>query len=147
MNGDEYEELVRRYVDEVWNEGVLDTVDDLFADAWIVHSSSYEHVEDAADLKRHVRSARAAFPDLEMAVEFTVAEDDMVATGIRIAGTHEGDLRGIDPTGERVDVSGIMAHRFEDGVIVESWIDWDSLTLLQQIGAVPEELRPAVGPG
>lgn len=146
MNEQEEKAVVRRYIEDVWNDGDLDAIEELFADAWTVHSSSHEHVEDIGDLERHVRTARSAFPDLEMDVEFEIAEDDMVATAITISGTHEGDLMGIEPSGEAVEVSGMMGNRFENDTIVESWIDWDVLTLLQQIGAVPEELQPIAGP-
>ena len=147
MSSNENEELARRYVEEAWNEGNLGVVDELFADTWVVHSSSHEHIEDADDLRRHIRMVRKALADFEMNVEFVVAEEDMVTMGIWISGTHEGELMGLDPSNESVEVSGMMAHRFENGAIVESWIDWDVLGFLRQIGAVPRGLQPIAAGG
>ncbi len=53
-------------------------------------------------------------------------------------GTHKGDLSGIAPTGKQFTISGISIARFASGKMVEGWINWDALGLLQQLGVVPE---------
>ena len=52
-------------------------------------------------------------------------------------GTHQGELMGIAATGKQATVTGLELHRFENGRVAESWINWDTLGLLQQIGAIP----------
>jgi hypothetical protein len=49
--------------------------------------------------------------------------------------THDGELMGIPPSGQRVSSDGMVFARFEDGMVVERWGVQDMLTLLQQIGA------------
>ena len=49
-------------------------------------------------------------------------------------GTHTGEYRGMPPTGKSFEVTGIIIHRFEDGMIVEVWENWDTLGLVKQLG-------------
>jgi len=54
-------------------------------------------------------------------------------------GTHQGEFRGIDPSGEQIRVTGIGIFRFsEEGKVVESWDTFDQLGMMQQLGAVPQ---------
>ncbi len=54
-------------------------------------------------------------------------------------GTHQGEIQGIPPTGNKVEISGFIAHRLENGKVVEDREDWDTLCLMQQLGM---ELKP-----
>ena len=51
--------------------------------------------------------------------------------------THVGPFRNQAPTGKRVSTSGVTFFRIGGGKIAESWVYWDTLGLLQQIGMVP----------
>jgi predicted ester cyclase len=51
-------------------------------------------------------------------------------------GTHQAELMGIAPTGKRVTVSSINISRLANGKVVEEWSNWDTLGMLQQLGAV-----------
>ena len=44
---------------------------------------------------------------------------------------------GIPATGKQATVTGITIDRIADGRIAESRTNWDTLGLLQQIGAIP----------
>jgi predicted ester cyclase len=65
------------------------------------------------------------------------AEGDMVETQWSLRGTHAGELEGVPPTGKSVYVEGQLLSRIADGKFVEEWVNWDTLGLLRQIGAVP----------
>ena len=47
---------------------------------------------------------------------------------------------GVPPSGSRVEVSGITINRVSGGKIAETWANYDALGMMQQIGAIPEEL-------
>jgi predicted ester cyclase len=79
---------------------------------------------------------RAAFPDLAYVAEEGLAEGDLVATRFSATGTHRGTFLGVAPTGRRVAYSGIDINRVQGGRIVESWVHYDALGLLQQLGIV-----------
>jgi steroid delta-isomerase-like uncharacterized protein len=78
-----------------------------------------------------------AFPDLNVTVEDEIAEGEMVVTRWTIRGTHQGDLEGIAPPGQQIELEGITIHRIEGGKIVEEWERYDNLGMMQQLGAVP----------
>jgi predicted ester cyclase len=52
--------------------------------------------------------------------------------------THEGELMGVPPSGNRVEFMETHISRIADGKIVERWGQWDAIGMMQQIGAVPE---------
>lgn len=136
-------ELVRRDPEEIWTDGNLETIDDLFAESFVLHDpSSADEQRGRDEYREYVETYRAAFPDLEYAVETVIAEDDIAALRYTARGTHEGELLGLEPTGERVSVSGMEMYRVEDGQITEMWTSYDSLGLFQELGVVPplEEL-------
>ena len=76
-----------------------------------------------------------AFPDCHIELGQAVADDDTVAFHYVFRGTHTGELMGIAPSGNSVAVHGMGMSRFEDGKVVEDRVVWDSLSLMQQIGA------------
>ncbi|MEZ4619865.1 MAG: ester cyclase [Caldilineaceae bacterium] len=72
-----------------------------------------------------------------MIADDLLAEADKVVVRFRVRGTHEGDFMGIPATGKAVDVPGIIIYRVADQKIVEHWMQFDALTLMQQLGIQP----------
>ncbi len=83
----------------------------------------------------------SAFSDLHLFFEDALADRDRVVTRWRLEGTHGGPLLGIAASGRRVSIEGIRIDRIEDGKIAESWMQWDMLGLLEQVGALPKLRR------
>ena len=52
-------------------------------------------------------------------------------------GTHQAELKGIGPTNKQVTVTGIGIDRIVGGKLEESWVNWDTLGMMQQLGVVP----------
>lgn len=88
------------------------------------------------------RGFKAAVPDLHFTIEDQIAEGDKVVTRWTARGTHKGEFQGLPPTGNAIEFRGINIMRVVDGKNVEEWDAFDTLALMQQLGAVP----PA-GPG
>lgn len=132
--------LVRRIPEDVFGEGNLDLLDELYAEDAVEHNAMGVHQGRPA-IRESFRAFLTGFPDISQTVENVVAEDDTVAVHITSRGTHEGDLMGIEPTGNEIEVQQMFFVRIEDGVIVERWFLPDSLSLLQQLGVV--EFPPA----
>ncbi len=130
--------LVRRELEEVFSKGNLDTSEELYAPDYVGHeSTSPEEIRGVEGARQFAAIYRQAFPDLQVTVEDEVAEGDKVATRFTARGTHQGELEGIAPTGNRVEIAGIAISRIEGGKIAEDWSNFDALGLMQQIGAVP----------
>jgi predicted ester cyclase len=90
-----------------------------------------------AGLKQAVMLFRNAFPDLHYTVHEEMAERDLVMTRFSARGTQTGPFLGAAPTGRTVRYTGFDLNRIAGGKIVESWVNYDALALLQQVGLVP----------
>ena len=133
----------RRLIEEAFNEGRYETIDELVASSFTQHDpSSPVPVEGVDGLRGFIDVYRTSFPDLKVTIEEQIAEGDRVATRWSAIGTHQADLMGISATGKQATVTGITIDTIADGKIVESYNNWDTLGLLQQLGVVPT-LSPA----
>lgn len=137
MSTAENQSLVHRFFADVCNGRDLAVADELFAADHAYHDPFIPTGAGPEGMKQVIAPYHAAFSDAQWTVAETIAADDTVVTRWSATGTHDGALAGIPPTGKRVAVSGIWLHRVGGGTIVESWNNWDSLGLLQQIGVVP----------
>ena len=82
---------------------------------------------------------RAAFPDLKMDPEDIIASGDKVVARVRATGTQDGEFMGLPPSGKRIDVQLMDIIRFgDDGLAHEHWGVFDAMTMMQQLGVVPE---------
>ena len=131
--------LIRRWFDEVWNQGRESTIDELLAADAVAHGLGDTEVDlrGPAQFKPFVHNLRGAFPDIRMTIEDTLADGDKVMVRLRVEGTHRGANLGVPPTGRRIHIAGIVLVRIVSGQIVEGWNSWDQLGLLRQIGALP----------
>jgi steroid delta-isomerase-like uncharacterized protein len=130
----------RRVLLEAWGEGRLEVIDELYASDYVDNVSRGPEpttVRGPAGLKAAVTLFRTAFPDLRYEVDEQVAENDVVVTRFSAAGTHMKPFLGVAPTEQRIVYSGIDVNRVRDGRIAESWVQYDALGLLQQLGIVP----------
>ena len=76
-----------------------------------------------------------AFPDLRVDFGEAFAAGDRVVTRWHLEGTHEGPWMALAPSGRKIRIEGIRIDRIENGKIAESWMQMDTLALLEQIGA------------
>ena len=129
--------ISRRLLEEAFNGGNLAVVDELVDAGFVNHdpaTGGQAHGIEGA--KANIGAYRAAFPDLRIAIERQLAEGDYVVTRWTARGTHHGELMGLAPTGKQSTVTGITIDRIRAGRIVESWSNWDTLGMLQQLGAI-----------
>ena len=112
---------------------------DLLAEDFTEHDE-FPGLEPTREGVRHFFEAMlTAFPDLRFDAEDVFAAGDRGVARMRTTGTHRGEFMGIPPTGRRIDVQAIDIVRFgPDGKAVEHWGVSDSLTMMQQLGVVPE---------
>jgi steroid delta-isomerase-like uncharacterized protein len=135
----EQNKAIARRVYEAFNSGDLDGLDEIIGADAVDHDSQNPHrdVRGPEGSKLAISMYRAAFPDLRITVEDQIAEGDKVVTRWSSTGTHDGDLPGLPASGAKTAVTGISIDRFEGGKIVEAWNNWDTMGMMQQLGAVP----------
>ena len=136
MSTTQNKSLAQRVWDEVWHQGDLDRIDDLFASDFVRHDPGRE-LRGPEQNRQFVRELRGAFPDLHFTVQDEVAEGDRVCVRYRFEGTHAGAFRGIPPTTKRIAYSGILIYRILNNKIAEQWTEFDLLGFLKQLGALP----------
>ena len=131
--------LTRKFIDEVWNQGKLDVVEQLVAPDCITHDPAApgREIRGLDGIKDLVSMYRTAFPDTDFEINDLILEGNKVAARITASGTHKGALMGIAPTGKRVSISGTVITHFRDGKQIESWASYDQLGMLQQLGVAP----------
>jgi predicted ester cyclase len=80
------------------------------------------------------KTVRTAFPDSQYTVEDVIEKDDKVAWRETFRGTFTGKFGSTAPTGNKVVLPAIVINRFADGKIVETWVERDNFSMLQQMG-------------
>jgi steroid delta-isomerase-like uncharacterized protein len=130
---------------ELWEAGETDRFEEVVAADAVDHDPQRPFPDErgAEAARKTAEMFLSAFPDTGYTVEQQVAEGDLVVTRWTASGTHEGELMGIPPTQKSVEVSGIAIDRFSDGKIAESWGNWDTIGLMQQLGAIPTPTEAA----
>ena len=136
-------EASRRLLEETFNDGNLELIDQLVAPDAVNHDpatpAQMRDLRGPEVFKRTVSMYRAAFPDVRITVDDVIAADDKVVLRWHSEGTHRGELAGLAPTGARGSVTGISIDRWKDGKVVEAWAEWDNFGLARQLGAAPPE--------
>jgi steroid delta-isomerase-like uncharacterized protein len=129
-------QLIRRWFQEVWNEGKKETIDALLAPDGI----GIGELENGLPLRGpqefapFVERIRGAFPDIKIVIDDIFGADDKVVVRWSATMTHRGDHLGMPATGKAVKMTGITIARIANNQIVEGWDNWDQLGMLKQIG-------------
>lgn len=127
--------IYRRYIQQVFNEGRVEVLDEILAPSYVYHEAPPGTLPGADGIKQVVSMFRAAFPDLEIAIDDQIAEDDQVCSRATTRGTHQGEIFGIPATGKVVTMAGMTIVRIVDGQITDSWVKNDVMGLMNQLSA------------
>jgi steroid delta-isomerase-like uncharacterized protein len=123
---------------ELINTGNIEALDEVFHADVVDHDPAPDQGPGPQGFKDFFTTMRTAFPDLKVAPETVVANDDHVSLAYTLTGTHQGDFNGIAPTGRAIEVRGVQIGRFQDSKIIERWGSTDELGILAQLGAAPD---------
>ena len=135
-------DLIRRVIDEAFNDGDLDVVAEALATDYLDHQAGAAAPRGPEAFRGFVVAFRATLPDVAVTVEDLVAEGDRVALRVTWRGTQLGPLGGVLATGLAVEFAGYHVYRFEDGKVAEHWGLQDDLGLLLQLGVIASQAVP-----
>jgi predicted ester cyclase len=135
--------LYRQYIQEVFNEGRLDRLDELLSPSYVYRNAPPGTPPGAEAIRQVVTMFRTGFPDLHITIDDQVAEGDLVCTRATTRGTHNGTIFGIAPTGNVVTMTGFTQVRIVDGRVAESWVTNDVMGLMNQLHAGPQRNEQA----
>ena len=137
---DSNKSLVRYMNEQVWNQGNLDVIDELYAADFIRH-----FLPDGSELRgidsfrEHVRQHREAFPDWREEIQHIVADGDLVVLHFVSTGTNDGSWRGSPATGMKIRIHEMSILRIEGGRIAEQWLMPDIFSMQQQLARANDE--------
>ena len=140
MSTEQNKATARRWFLDIIAQGQLAVADEIFAANHIIHDP---HAPPGGwpngpeGLKMVASVFGGGFRDWNITIDDQIAEGAKVATRWTASATHTGALMGMPPTGKVVRVTGVNVTRFAEGKIAETWSNFDMLTLLQQVGAIP----------
>lgn len=127
--------LVRRWFEEVWNQGNASAIEEMLATEGIVHGLGPDS-RGPAGFKPFHAAYRTAFPDVTITIEEIIGEGDIVAVRWNATGTYRGEGLGAAAKGKAVRFGGMAFARVEGGKLVEGWNTFDQLGMFQQLGAI-----------
>lgn len=139
MSLEQNKSLARRAI-ALWSSGDTGSVDEIFAPDYVNHQHHHpdapQDIRGVAAWKTFIAEFHQAFPDFRDTIEAQIAEGDRVVTRFISRGTQRGKFMGISPTNRQASWTGIAIDRVAGGKIAETWVNWDMMGMLQQLGAV-----------
>lgn len=130
--------VVQRAFDAL-NNHEYDDLDKYMAQDYVRHCQATPDVkvESLDDFKALIDDWDQAFPDAKMELLLVAAEGDLVAFYMTYSGTHTGQMGPFPATGKKIVSECAGFHRLEEGKIVETWVTWDNVAVLSQLGLFP----------
>jgi steroid delta-isomerase-like uncharacterized protein len=123
---------------EAVQTGNFDAFKEVVSPQNIDHDPAVGQVPGPEGYRMFFSGLRAAFPDMSVALETVVADEDSIAFAYTLTGTHNGPLMGFPATGKKIKIRGMQISKFKDGKMVERWGSSDELGMLQQLGILNE---------
>ena len=131
--------MVTEFFDAM-NDRELDRLDAIVAENFVRHCEATPDVDVRSldDFKAFLDAYTAVFPDNVQTPIRIAADGDLIGIFATYEGTHIGPFGPFEPTGKRAkfDFAGML--KVADGKFSEFWITWDNMTILAQLGLLPD---------
>lgn len=134
-NIDNNKKLIETYFYRIWNSGELDLLDEIMAVDYINHSPGGSQVPQPGPggLKPIIAAMRKGFPDLHYSIKDLVITEDRIVARTVMTGTLQGELWGMQPNGNKIEVDQINIEYIKNGKISEHWRLTDELGMMKQM--------------
>lgn len=130
--------LVRRFYEEVENQGNLALVDELFdADFRDTYNTAAPFPIVGSEAVKRLAGALKELFDFHCEIEDLIAEGDRVVARISGTITHKHDFMGVPPTGRQFPTNGVEIFRVANGKLAERWVFIDQLPTIRELGLLP----------
>jgi predicted ester cyclase len=134
--------LMRRWFQEVWNEGKENTIDEMFPRNSVMWGVSRPDASSRGpeEFRAFYQAMRKTFTDMQIDLHDVVQEGDTAYGRFSVTANHSGDFFGVAPTGKTIKLVGICCLKAKDGVIVEGWNCWDQMGLVRELGLLSPQV-------
>jgi len=136
-SSDELKSILREFFRKAYTEGDESVIDTLMAPDVLHHGLARDPIVGRDAFRRWYHAFRGSFTDTHCSLTHICVEDDLAAARVLFTGTHSTAAFGFPPTGNQVSLSAVILCRFEHGQVAEAFNEFDHLSLLQQLGAIP----------
>jgi steroid delta-isomerase-like uncharacterized protein len=136
MTVEENKALVHRFVQEVFVDERVESVDELLAEDFVPHNWPYTG-DGRADLKAAMARVSAGLADPAWTIDDTIAKDDRVVIRVTASARHVGPFMGMPATNRSYSIGEIHIFRIAGGRIAEHWQQLDGLSMMAQLGLLP----------
>jgi len=133
----ENEALARRFFEEMCNGRHYELAEEILAPDHRYHDAQSPPTDPGPEGMKQTVSIYAEGLDGRWEVHDIFSAGDQVAVRWTGHGVHKTEMMGLSPTGKEIRVDAITILRATDGKIAENWTVWDTLAMLQQLGAAP----------
>lgn len=128
--------LMERYLGAT-NDGKVDDMEEYLAADYKQIIYGLPEVNGIEEARGYVSALRSALSDLNQTIDDIVESGDKVAMRATIRGVHTGELRGIPPSGNQIEIPYVAFAYVVNGKMSRVYIALDKLEYLQQLGAIP----------
>ena len=136
MSVEQNKAVFRRVIEEGFNRGHFEALDDCFPPAYTEHQ--FDLPATLEGFKGSIAFLRDTFAPFSLTIEDMVADGDKVWARLTGRGTDSKGLGGRPPTGRSFAITVIDVCRFENGKIVEHWGVPDRFHQMVQLGLLPQ---------
>jgi steroid delta-isomerase-like uncharacterized protein len=97
----------------------------------------FQELHGTDQFKAFIADFLTAVPNCNDSILFVMAEDNKVAYVTKMTGTQTGPMGNLPASGKEFSLTNIVIHRIQEGKIKETWVSWDNVAMLSQLGFFP----------
>jgi len=99
---------------------------------------AFQELEGTEEFLAFIQDFRTAVPEYEDTITQMIAQGDKVAYVSTLKGVQTGPMGDLPAMGKEFTLANIIIQRLEDGKVAETWISWDNVAFLSQLGHFPQ---------
>jgi steroid delta-isomerase-like uncharacterized protein len=131
--------ICREFLEELHNHANFSVIDKWVDPNVVSHDPFPGQKPGPEGVRETMQIFLRAFPDKKITINDMIAEGEKVMVKLTVTGTHSGEFMGMPPTGSRTRYEEVLVFRLRQGKITEHWAVADTLSLMQQVGAVTSQ--------
>ena len=135
MSIDQNKAIARRFVEEIFERGSTEAVDEFVAPDFVGHT--WGNAKGPDGLKAAMARIANALDDVSFRIDDVIAEGDRVAVRLTARARQVGEFMKMPASGKSYEIAEIHIFRIRDGKVIEHWHQFDQVGMMRQLGAMP----------